>query len=78
MARVKRFQRQNLHNARPHPTETECHYLVFDHGGRRYLQISSAGSRERKSSGVTQTYQFDVARARELKRIIGKAFPELA
>ena len=78
MARVTGFDRQNIHNGKPHPTETECDYAIFENGGQRYLQISSSGSTERKSSGVTQTYQFDLASARELRRIIGMAFRELA
>jgi hypothetical protein len=80
MARVTGFERQNLHQSRLHPTETECEYAIFEHGGRRYLQISSSGSKVRKDprGGTTQTYQFDEMSARELRRIIGLAFPELA
>jgi len=80
MARVIGFDRLNLHEGKPHPTETECEYAFFEHGGERYLQISSSGSKDRKTpgGGTTQTYQFDLNSARELRRIIGLAFPELA
>ena len=80
MARVIGFERQNLHRGTPHPTETECQYAIFEHGGQRYLQISSSGSKDRKnpSGGTTQTYQFDLTSARELRRLISLAFPELA
>jgi hypothetical protein len=78
MARVTGFSEQNIHRSRLHPTETECEYAIFEHGGQRYLQISSAGSADRRGRGVTQTYQFDVESARQLKRLISHAFPELA
>jgi hypothetical protein len=80
MARVTGFERQNLHQSRLHPTETECEYAIFEHGGQRYLQISSSGSKDRRTpgGGTTQTYQFDLDSARELRRLIGLAFPELA
>jgi hypothetical protein len=80
MARVTGFEQQNLHRSRIYPTETECDYAIFDDGGKRYLQISSSGSRDRKDprGGTTQTYQFDETSARELRRIIGLAFPGLA
>jgi hypothetical protein len=78
LARVTGFEKQSIHNAKPHPTETECDWTFFEHAGQRYLQISSSGSKERKSAGVTQTYQFDLSGARELKRIVATAFPELA
>jgi hypothetical protein len=78
MARVTRFERQNLHGGKPHPTETECDFAIFDHGGTRYLQISSSGSKGRKKPGhVTQTYQFDRESARELARVIRLAFPDI-
>ena len=79
MARVTGFQKQNLHRSKLHPTETQCEYAIFEHGGQQFLQISSSGSKDRKTPGnVTQTYQFDLNSARELSRIIGLAFPELA
>jgi len=70
MARVTGFERQNLHQSKPHPTETECEYAFFEHAGQRYLQISSSGSKARKTpgGGTTQTYQFDLNGARELRR----------
>ena len=69
MARVTSFEQQNLHRSTLHPTETECDYAIFEHGGQRYLQISSAGSKERRNpgGGTTQTYQFDLNGARELR-----------
>jgi hypothetical protein len=80
MARVSGFEQQTVHHSRLHPTETQCAYSVFEKGGQTYLQISSSGSSDRKNpgGGTTQTYQFDLGSARELRRIIGLAFPELA
>jgi hypothetical protein len=79
MAVVRGFDKQNIHSGKRHPTETECDYAIFEDDGRKYLQISSSGSKERKTGGgVTQTYQFDAEAARELMRIIRLAFPQLS
>jgi len=78
MAVVTGFDRQNIHIGRRHPTETECDYAIFEDQGRKYLQISSSGSKDRKTRSVTQTYQFDLEGARELTRIIQQAFPQLS
>jgi hypothetical protein len=79
MARVTGFEKQNIHRSRLHPTETQCEYAILEQGGQRILQISSSGSKDRQTPGnVTQTYQFDLTAARELRRIIGLAFTELA
>jgi hypothetical protein len=79
MARVTGFEKQNIHRSRLHPTKTQCEYAIFEFDGQKVLQISSSGSKDRKTPGnVTQTYQFDLNSARELRRIIGLAFPELA
>ena len=77
MARVSRFERQNIHASRLHPTETGCEWSAFEIDGQRYLQISSSGSNERKKSGVTQTYQSDLNAARQLVEALRTAFPEL-
>jgi hypothetical protein len=78
MAVVTGFDKQNIHGGKRHPTETECDYAIFEDDGRKYLQISSSGSKERKTrGGVTQTYQFDLEAARELMRLIQSAFPQL-
>jgi hypothetical protein len=79
MALVTGFDRQNIHRGKRHPTETECDYAIFEDNGRKYVQISSSGSKNRKTrGGVTQTYQFDLEGARELMRIIQTAFPQLS
>jgi hypothetical protein len=78
MAVVTGFDRQNIQRAKRHPTETECAWATFEDGGRRYLQIESSGSKERRTSGVSQTYQFDRDSAAQLMRILQQAFPELA
>ena len=78
MAVVTGFDRQNIQRARRHPTETECVWATFEDGGRQYLQIQSSGSKERRTSGVSQTYQFDQDSAAQLLRILQQTFPELA
>lgn len=54
MARVTGFERQNLHQSKPHPTETECEYAFFEHAGQRYLQISSSVPRIARRQAVAQ------------------------
>jgi hypothetical protein len=78
MAVVTGFDRQNIQRAKRHPTETECAWATFEDGGRRYLQIQSSGSKEQKTSGVSQTHQFDRDSPAQLIRILQRAFPELA
>jgi hypothetical protein len=74
MAVVTGFDRQNIQRAKRHPTETECAWATFEDGGRRYLQIESSGSKERRTSGVSQTYQFDRDSAAQLIRTLQQGF----
>ena len=58
-----------------HPTETTVKYASAEYDGRLLLQLSSTGSKSKKNpDGITQTYQIDEIRARELWEIIGKTF----
>ncbi|HKG42830.1 MAG TPA: hypothetical protein VKB10_01135 [Gaiellaceae bacterium] len=77
MARANGFERQNMQDSRLHPTETRCDHAVFEHGGQRYLQISSTGSSDRKTAGTSQTYRRDAESTRAIRRISGEALPEL-
>jgi hypothetical protein len=54
----------------------ECGYLVFEHGGERYVQLDTYGSSERVIPGkVSQSIQFDAQAAAALKRLIDRTFP---
>jgi hypothetical protein len=61
-----------------HKTEVECGYAVIDVDGRRYLQLETYGSSDRKIPGkISQTLQLDHERALELRRLLQLAFPQL-
>lgn len=57
----------------------ECAYSVFTGpDGRRYLQLETFGSKERKIPGKTsQALQLSESSAAELKRLIEETFPSL-
>ncbi len=50
----------------------DCVYTVFTgEDGKRYLQLDTFGSKNRQIAGkISQSVQFDVASAIQLKRII--------
>jgi hypothetical protein len=66
-------ERQTVHGF------VECAYSVFTGSdGKRYLQLETFGSKERKIPGKTsQAIQINEASARELKRLIDRTFPSL-
>lgn len=56
----------------------ECSSVVFSKGGNRYLQLETYGSPTRKLKGkVSQSIQFNEASAKQLQRLIHRAFPDL-
>lgn len=65
-------------NIRPHPTETECEYqaLVLSDGSSA-LQLSTFGSSNRTTEGVSQTLQFTAAAAQELMSALEQVFPSI-
>ena len=71
MALVKKFEliekdRYSVHDP------VDCAYIVFTgDDGKRYLQLDTFGSKNRQIAGkISQSMQFDVASAAELKRVI--------
>ena len=77
MARVAGFVERPSTSA-PHPTEVVCHYQVVDNGTRRFLQLTTLGSKFRQTRPKnSQTLQFDARQAAELLKIIYRSFPEL-
>jgi len=78
MALIRGFERFTKDQSRIHRTEVTCYYAGFERGGRRFLQLETRGSDDRKFEGkVSQTLQLDADGARELVRIARTAFPEL-
>ena len=65
-------------NIRLHPTETECEYqaLILSDGSSA-LQLSTFGSSNRKTEGVSQTLQFTAAAAQELMSALKHVFPSI-
>jgi hypothetical protein len=75
VARIKRFFKEAPSNPREHPTAAECGYSTAAFNGKRYLQLSTYGSDQRKYPGkVSQTIQLDRKAAQELSRLIGRSF----
>lgn len=75
MALVARFEERPLTPTRLH-SSVLCGYSAVDVHGTRVLQLETYGSDDREMPGkVSQVIQLDEAGARELKRIIGQAFP---
>ena len=58
------------------PTQVICRYAVSEVApGKRILQIDTAGSDQREIPGkVSQTLQFDEARARLIWELLGREF----
>ncbi len=73
MALVKKFDRITKERNSVH-AEVDCTYSVFTASdGKRYLQLDTFGSKQRKIlSKTSQSIQFDPASALELKRILEK------
>lgn len=57
---------------------THCSYTIFTRQGQTYLQLDTYGSATRKfKDKISQSIQFNVQSAKQLKRLIESAFPEL-
>jgi hypothetical protein len=75
MARIRSFKHV-LGPGRVHPTEVDAEWSVFSGGdGTTWLQLSTLGSKERKSHPkVSQTIQLNNAAAKSLQAILLDAF----
>jgi hypothetical protein len=71
---IKRWTRNHGHQQ-----EVECFASdSTDVGGKRYLQLDTAGSSSRVSTGtISQTVRFDEHAASQLKSLIEETFPNL-
>jgi len=56
--------------------KTECSYfIVYDKGGKKYLQFDSYGSADREFQGkVSQSIQFSPDAIKQLKELLSKEF----
>jgi hypothetical protein len=56
-----------------------CGWAIFETAGRQYLQLDTYGSKARVMPGkVSQSIQLDENGARELMRLLTRAFPSLS
>ena len=79
MALIRSFEIKTLQRGSLHPTRVDCEWSMFEWDGRRLLQLDTYGSDARKDKGtVSQTLQLDEAAARELLRVVRRAFPGLS
>jgi hypothetical protein len=75
MALIENFEERPLEPTRVH-SGVQCGYRTVNLGSRRVLQLETYGSKDRKMpEKVSQVIQLDEAGAKELKRIIERAFP---
>lgn len=75
MALISRFEKRPLEPRRIHDGVL-CGYAVAEVGGRRIIQLETYGSADRKIPGkVSQSLQLDEDGAKELIRILHRAFP---
>jgi hypothetical protein len=75
MARVERFEQRPIGGTKLHKPVT-CGYSWYDADGERVLLLETYGSKDRKfPDKVSQSIQLDEMAARELKRLIERAFP---
>jgi hypothetical protein len=64
--------RQSVHGP------TDCSYSIFTHGGETYLQLDTYGSATRKHpEKISQSIQLNRVSAKQLKKLIERAFPDL-
>ena len=56
--------------------KTECSYfVVYDDMGKKYLQLETTGSEDRKEKGkVSQSIQFSPEAIAQLKELLAKEF----
>ena len=60
-------------------SEVECGYRIVSSAGGALLHLETYGSSRRAIPGkISQSLQLDREGARELRRLIDQAFPELA
>jgi hypothetical protein len=79
MALIRNFEMKTLDRGGLHTTRVDCEWAVFEQDGKRLLQLDTYGSDTRKDKGtVSQTLQLDTAGARELSRILRRAFPGMS
>ena len=75
MALVKNLKGVEYKNIRENITETECTYFILEKDDKKYFQIDSYGSSERKNYGRTsQSLRFTEDVAKQLKDILEKHF----
>lgn len=75
MARIEDLKQRTMDRNLVH-SAVDCTYTVFtDDNGRKYLQLDTYGSHERKLKGKkSQTIQLGEKAARELLRILAREF----
>ena len=77
MALLRKFEERHKTTPSVHD-EVDCSYAIFEIDGASYLQLDTYGSPESQNpDAVKQIIQIDADSARELQRLIGRAFPEL-
>ena len=60
-------------------SEVECGYRIVSDGSTTLLHLETYGSSKRAIPGkISQSLQLDLDGARELRRLIDQAFPDLA
>jgi hypothetical protein len=75
MALIGKFEERPLEPRNVHKS-VECGYRIGEVDGQQILQLETYGTLERKLlDKVSQVIQLDEDAARELKRIIERAFP---
>jgi hypothetical protein len=78
MALIREFSEIHKESNRVHDA-VDCGWTVFDSDGALYIQFDTYGTDHRQNPGkVSQSLQLDEASARELARILSRAFPALA
>ena len=78
LALIQSFERVEREQPRLQPTTTTCVYSIYTVDQRRFVQLDTSGSRQRKIKGkVSQTLQIDENAARQLLAILLDGFPIL-
>ena len=78
MAFIKEFEEFNSHGSDKVHGEVMCGFKIFELGSKRYLQLDTYGSSERKIQGkVSQSFQIDEAGAAYLAGLLTRAFPAI-
>jgi hypothetical protein len=74
---VEFFELGSSGHFQPHKTEVQCGHTIVETESGRLLQLSTYGSSNRQTGGVSQTIQLDESAAQEVVRLIKVAFPRL-